>query len=80
MVNEKCMICNVDLDEIYAGVIWDLAADICTGLNIDVDDEGYGYGTAQERIYNYIRSYLSNSNYCPNCGRKHNVKGGKTDE
>ena len=60
--DEKCVFCNSELDEKYAGGIWDLASVICNEI---VGDSELRY---QEEIYNEIRSFIEKEKYCPRCG------------
>ena len=63
-VNESdCTICNSELDEKYAGGIWDLAGEICEVLMLDNEND------EQDTIYNIIREYIEKQNYCCNCGK-----------
>ena len=63
-VNESnCIICNSELDEKYAGGIWDLADEICDVLMLDNKHD------EQDTIYNIIREYIEKQNYCCNCGK-----------
>ena len=61
---KECVICNSELDEKGAGGIWDLSGEICDVLMLDNEHE------EQDTIYNIIREYIENQNYCCNCGNK----------
>ena len=67
----ECVICNSELDEKGAGGIWDLAGEICSVLNLVGEHE------EQDTIYNIIRNYIEQQEYCPNCGVK--MKEGKAE-
>ena len=69
--DENCVICNSELDEAGAGGIWDLAGEICSVLNLVGEHE------EQDTIYNIIRNYIEQQEYCPNCGVK--MKEGKAE-
>lgn len=70
----SCVIRDSELDEKGADGIWDLAAEICDDLHVDIDDCLNDAEPNQECIYNTIRDYLGRQNYCPECGRKLNKK------
>ena len=63
-MNENCVICNSEIDEKYAGGIWDLAGEIAEIICPECDHD------EQDTIYNMIRNYLENQKYCPACGVK----------
>lgn len=58
----NCVFCNSELDEKYAGGIWDLASTICNEILGDIEND------YQEQIYNEIRSFIEKEKYCPRCG------------
>ena len=63
-MNEICVICDSEIDEAGAGGLWDLSAEICNELY------GYlNYTNEQDTVYNIIRNFIENQNYCPNCGQ-----------
>lgn len=61
--DEKCVICNSEIDEKYADGLWDLAGEICKELICD-------YGDEQDIVYNILRNFIERQNYCPRCGAK----------
>lgn len=61
--DEKCVICNSEIDEKYAGGLWDLAGEICNELL-------YFYSDEQDIVYNILRNFIERQNYCPYCGAK----------
>lgn len=63
-MNENCVICNSEIDEKYAGGIWDLAGEITDIICPECDHD------EQDTVYNIIRNYLEKQNYCCACGAK----------
>lgn len=59
--NEKCVICNSELDEKYADGIWDLAGEVCSLFGTNGDNK-------QDSVYYVVRQYIEKQNYCCNCG------------
>lgn len=72
--DESCVICNSELDEKYAGGLWDLAGKICNVICPECDHD------EQDTVYNLIRNYIESSNFCPNCGAKMDGKDGADND